>query len=397
MTRIINHSKLDEILNWANNYQDDQLFVGISSFNIEKIIKVKNCLIIQNSVIDVYISELEYFSKSFTEEYATNDNNCFKDDEERFKRLKTCYYFVRDFVLSCCPRSPYSAYNYKHEHVKYNDTAHSYICTDGEYQLDCFGKESYPKPVQELCEEFDKLFNKIRYADDLCQSVIEAEKRIRSNPIICKELYNEAYEEEADICFDAVKMLNKCDVKFEKDKFEEAKDQGITGDEIYPSLYHKLNKREFHTHVLIKELEIARSQGLQDEEKVLFPNMLLEQVLEKRFVAQNFHKVAYANRGITLASECIAFLIGWYGTNEGKIKLCYDYIKNNYSGELDFPSYKAVSRMYKSKLGRGNRSARDKYGVFSAKFDALKKQYNPLGKVKRTSTPLSSYDFMGLS
>lgn len=390
MARIPEHFKLEQMYEWASNYHEDQLFIGLSCLKPKSIKIITNELAQKNAAIDSYITILESFSRDFPLEYATNDNNCFKDDKEKFKHLRGAFKFLNDFILRCCPRSPYSAYDYKNNHITYSNPDHSYVCSGNAYQLDLYGRESFPEPVRQLCAEFECFFGLMARADELCQNVIQQEERIRNNPLWSFSLYNEAYEEEADICMDTVKTLKECkDVEL-VDKFEEARKAGVLDDKIYSYLYHALNKREFHNHVISSELGKARALGLQDEEKILFKDMSIELILQRRYVAQNFDKIATTSRGNTLSSECIAFLIEWNGVAEGKARLYLKYFKNNYQGSHIVPTYSAVSYALKNKLGRGSSMYRKAYEDFASKLDGMLLQFSSYEKKKMAQASVLS-------
>lgn len=390
MTRLPEHSKIEQMHEWANNYHEDQLFIGLTCLKPNSIKIITNELAQKKAEIDSYISILESFSRDFPLEYATNDNNCFKNDKEKFKHLRGAFNFLKDFILRCCPRSPYSAYDYNHKHITYNNVDHSYVCSGNAYQLDLYGRESFPEPIRQLCAEFECLFGLMTRADELCQNVIQQEERIRKNPLWSFSLYNEAYVEEADISLDTVKTLKECkDVEL-IDKFEEARKAGVVEEKIYSYLYHALNKREFHNHVISNELRKARACGLQDEEKVLFKEMPIEQILQRRYVAQNFDKVAYTSRRNTLSADCIAFLMGWNGVAEGKASLYLKYFKNNYQGSHIVPSYAAVSKALKEKLGRGSGMYRQAYEDFASKLNAMLSQFSSYEKKKAAQATILS-------
>ena len=100
----------------------------------------------------------------------------------------------------------------------------------------------------------------------------------------------------------------------------------------------------------------------------------------------NFDKVAYCSRENTLASECIAFFIEWNGILEGKAKLCYDYFQKNYQGTYEIPSYTAVSKALKQKVGTGGSAHMESYDDFASKLNALMDKFTPVEKRKMAQT-----------
>lgn len=386
MTRIPEHSKLDSLIEWVNNYREDQLFIGLSCLKWKKIEIVASHLSKVNSDLRIYIMTLECYSQDFPEDYATNDNDCFKNDKERFKKFRSSYNLLVDFIRRCCPSSPRLAYDYRGNHVTYSDVEHSYFCSSSATQLDLFGRESFPKEIQVICCEFEKFFGLIGRADEICKNVIQAEDTIRHNPSLCETLYNDAYEAEAETCMDSIKSLKKCENLDLIDKFEEARKSGIPEENIYVSLYHMLNKREFHNHVVSNELRLARLTGLQDEEEVLYRGMSMEYILQRRYLIRDFDKVAYASRGNILAAECIAFLIEWNAVEEGGAKFFYDYFAKNYQGKYKVPSYQAVNSAFNKKLRTCNKEGKAAYDEFTQKIERQLTQIVPISKRKLPQT-----------
>ena len=382
MPKIPEHSKLDSLIEWANNYREDQLFIGLSCLKRSTIEIVREQLSKVNSDLNAYIIQLECYSHDFAEDYATNDNDCFKNDKERFKKFRASYKFLNDFILRCCPASPRLAYDYSGRHITYSDEGHSFFCNNTATQLDLFGRQSYPVDIQSLCCEFEKFFNLIEKGDEICKRVIQTEDCIRKNPLWCELLYNDAYNEESENCMDSINSLKNCKNLDLADKFEEARKSGVPEDKLYVFLYHMLTKREFHNHVVSNELRIARLIGLQNEEEILYRGKPLEYILSRRYLIYDFDKVAYVSRGDTLASECIAFLIEWNAVEEGKAKLFYDYFVKNYQGKYQIPTYQAVNKALANKLGAGNKEGRTIYNEFAEKLNNQIAQTTTISKRK---------------
>ena len=118
--------------------------------------------------------------------------------------------------------------------------------------------------------------------------------------------------------------------------------------------------------------------------------MPIEQILLRRYVAQNFDKIATTSRGNTLSSECIAFLIEWNGVAEGKASLYLKYFKNNYQGSHTVPSYAAVSKALKDKLGRGSKMYREAYEDFASKLDGMLLQFSSYEKKRMAQASVLS-------
>lgn len=367
--RIPDHQKLEQLSEWAANYQEAQLLAGLTC--VKKKITIGNLTDEIHKVIaevSIYYRMLDTYSINYCYEYATDDNDCFSSDKERFANLRSSYNALRNVVLSLCPRSPRMAYNYLGERVTYSNPEHSYFCNSTATQLDMYGRESFPDDVQQLCQAFDKLFTLLQESEKLCINVQQDVEQIRMTPRLCWQIYNECYDVDVQRSSDIIKLLPREGIQDLHDRFQEERDKGVPEEELIPLLYHRLTTKEYHNHTICNELKKARLQGLQDEEALLFSEMTPNRVIQIRHLIKDFDKVGYKKRGNTLASECVAFLAEWLQIGEQQARLFYQYFKKNYSGGYSVPTYQAMMKTYNEKLGKGNKKGREGYEAFVKKI-----------------------------
>lgn len=368
MNKVLVHEKLDQLNNWVNNYREDQLFMGLTCVN--RIVIPRITIDINRCIGDLlnYVMDLEnVLDCGYLYEYATDDNDCFSGDRIRFDKVKNSFQLLNDTILRFCPNSPRMAYNYLGEHVTYSNYEHSYFCNTTATQLDLYGRESYPEDVQQLCEAFDKFFSTLQRGFNLCDTVMQNVESIRTNKELSKRIYMDAYKEEVAHSLDIIASCLSIKGFSLLDRFEEERKKGVTEDELISQLYHAIDKKEFRNHTISNELRKARSQGLQDEETILFSNTSVKDVFHLRKLIVFFDKIAYKKRGNKLASECIAFLIEWLQIGEGKSRMFYFYFKKNYSGTFEIPTYTAVMKAYDNKLGKCNEDGKLAYADFVRK------------------------------
>lgn len=362
------HTKLDQLINWVNNYREEQLYMGLTCVNRIVIPRITNDVNRCIGDLDNYIMDLkDIVDRGYLEEYATDDNDCFIKDSIRFDKLKKSFKLLNNTILSFCPNSPRMAYNYRGEHITYTNYAHSYFCNTTATQLDLYGRESYPEDVQQLCVAFEKFFATLQKGFDLCETVKQKVKAIRDNSELSKKIYMDAYKEEVVHSLDIISSCLSINGFSLLDRFEEERKKGITEDELIAQLYHAMDKKEFRNHTISNELRKARSLGLQDEESILFKNVPVKDVLNLRKLIVYFDNIAYKKRGNILASACIAFLIEWLQIGEGKSRMFYSYFMKNYSGTFKIPTYTAVMKAYNNKLGKFNENGKKAYDDFVQK------------------------------
>lgn len=75
---------------------------------------------------------------------------------------------------------------------------------------------------------------------------------------------------------------------------------------------------------------------------------------------------------------------------EGKASLYLKYFKNNYQGSHTIPSYAAVSKALKDKLGKGSSMYRKAYEDFASKLDGMLLQFSSYEKKKMTQASILS-------
>ena len=108
----LNHEELKEIDRLAVRYRNDQVFMGLSKFNLKQI-RLLVCEIRQQNIcLSKYLIELEDYAGYFLNHYAVDDYLCFQLDRQLFRKIRTSYSFLIKTRYRFRPRSPYRNFNH---------------------------------------------------------------------------------------------------------------------------------------------------------------------------------------------------------------------------------------------------------------------------------------------
>ena len=379
----LNHEELKEINRLAVKYRDDQVFMGLSKFNLKQI-KLLVCEIRQQNVcLSKYLIELEDFAEYFLSHYAVDDFLSFQLDKQLFRKIRASYSFLIKTRFRFRPRSPYRKYNHLGERVTYSTPSYSFLCGIQPVQLDLFGVSSFPQLIQILCNSFSDFFSTLRRCTKLCQDVLKEEETIRKSPVMCKTLYEKDYQEILSQCRDIVKsyetilQLGMVDVL------------GGDKDEDIQRGFHKLTRNQMLAHVLHNEVRKAAECELDEDEQILFADQSVDFVKKMRYIISNLDKVTTKGRGNKMPSLTIAFLFERYRVESKNELAFYNYLKSKYSGNYDIPSYQTVNKA-KNKCYKLNEDEQGMKQDLNDKIDGLLTSYVSSNKGKTSQMPISS-------
>ena len=384
----ITHKELKEISQLAHKYRDDQVFAGLNKFNLKQIRLLSIEVGQQNLRLTKYYIELEELADYYTNHYAVDDGQYFAIDKILFREIRKSFFFLIRTRFRFRPRSPYGRFNYLGEHVVYSNSTYSVLCGSTGVQLDLFGRRSFPELVQILCRNFSEFFSTLKKCTELCQQVLDTEESIRKNPMLCKMLYQQDYQEMLQQCRLVVKAYD------ELLKSDMVDVLGSDTDEAIQNGFHKLTRKQMLAHVLHNEIRKTKQIDLDNDESGLFAHRTADYVRGVRYVLNNLDKMALKGRGNTMSSATIVCLLDKLQIEQGKEKAFYDYLIKKYSGCYEIPSYQAVNKAKNKMLRIENDSEqRD----LSEKFDRLWESYTASSKEKSSRLPIVPNNVYALS
>ena len=387
MEKYISQNELVEIIQLARKYKDDQVFEGLQKFNLKQVKLLTIEIQEQNLKLATCYVNLEDIADFFINHYAVDDRNLFSLDKHLFRVIRKSFSFLVKTRFRFRPRSPYGKHNYRGEHVTYSDSSRSVLCGEN-VQLDLFGKKSFPDSIQNLCHSFTLFFSTLSKCSKLCHDVLDAEEKIRNNPMLCKKLYQQDYQELLQQCRS---IVNSYDLISSSDMVDLL---GSDTDEAIWRGYHKLTRNQMLAHVLHNEIRKAKQIDLDDAESVLFAHRTADYVRGVRYVLNNLDKMAVKVRGNLIPSAIIVFLWDKLQIEQGREKVFYDYLKKKYSGRYGIPSYQAVNKAKNNMLWKEDDSEqRD----LSEKFNRLWESYTASSKEKSSRLPVVPNNVYALS
>ncbi len=369
---------LFKIYDWAIRYQDDQVFMGLNKYNLKRIKLLVTELKEQENNLAKYLIELEELADEFINHYYAFDKDYFSKLKRLLKKIRKSYSFLIRTRLNFRPRSPYRKYNYTGHQVSYSDHSYSFLCNSG-FQYDLFGAKSFPKSIQILCHSFSCFFKTLHNCSSICLEVLKIVEVNRKSPTILKQLYDRDYQEALLAMKAFVNDVSKLNVEFVDFNINPNNNEDLI------KYYHFFNRNGWYAYVFKQELNKTINDDFVTYEKKLLSNHSRDEILMLRYVIDNFDNIAYSNRGNTLASDCIVFLMERYNI-QSEWKKFYDYFTQRYKGKFIIPTYQAFNKVKNNINLLSNNE--DKNRSFSEKLDILLANYSPSSINTNSNSPL---------
>lgn len=326
-----NESALQQIIDALDLFEKERFVAGIQAgrFSKYEIAQTLDMVQLYQKRMNVEGRALAHFSETFIRQFATDNNQCFKNAERYFKKIRSTLCALKKVFQKTCQTSRKQLPAGKENPSVFERSALS----NDVYQLDMYGLESYDEMVQQLYNDLDTLLSTATSILNACQRVIEQEDFVRENTDILRSIYQESCDNLMCSVKEFSNFMNTTKTLPENELIKR-RSKARSKDEFLQKEYHNVNKSEFKTYVWLVAVKQGQSDGLTSEETYLW-HQNHDKVEAVRRVISLFYRLPDINgQEGKLDGQVIVEFIKWCGVEKNKERRLYRYFCDNYRGDL---------------------------------------------------------------
>lgn len=350
----------NQIFNAAREFEELNVLEAIIAckFDIRKIEKTLSLVRIYQTRLNIESMDLVAFSENFIEEYATDNNKCFRITEKLVRRIGTTITGSMKIFRRFCPvrRNIDSAGNIV-------PTLDYSRLTFRQFYGQFFGVEAYITSVQTLLHELSTFFYHLVSILKLCKDMIQKEEEVKENYDRLKAIFEKSCDEVLKSVHDVYNTFG--DIKLISDEeLAKRKKNARPMKEWLSKEYHAHDKQWLKREGYIYRLTSGREYGLDEKASVLWANNpkwgskvrdTIPKLDSLNIPFKHSTKAKEQNKKGTFDAREMVYLIKWSGVssmstdgktviNEANERQFYFYLQEQYHGEYVLPSWQAVCR-----------------------------------------------------
>lgn len=335
----IEHSKegILQIIEVIKKYEkegDVRFLAGIQSRHFSEY-KIQQLICIVRERLNMSRRELLRLSEialTYNKLWATDDNNCFRDADRLFRKirstLKGTKIIYKRFTPIC--RKSVRDKDFRPSVFVKSTLAHA------ECGRDLYGLDSYPDSVSVLYAEMGAYFTNVIAVLIICHQELVKEATISNDAELCLQLLNEQCKCIVDDMKDVIGMLSK--EKAEQNELLKQSKKTGSLKAFAQQGFHKYNIESITRYATSRAVENGAAFGLDDIESLYFVSNP-EKGRKAKEIMTCFDDYAEKGRCNKMDTTAIAEFVCW---TELGIAKGYRYFVSAYKGQYDLPQKKSV-------------------------------------------------------
>ena len=361
-----NDKTLLEIIGALEQFEKDRFIAGIQARHYTKFQMEQTLDMVRSyqARMNMEARALMRFAENFIQQFATDNNKCYKEAERYFNRIRSTLCALKKVFQKTTPRSMAQLPEGAKQPTVFERSALSY----GACVMDMYGLASYDEVVQQLYHELETLMTTATGTLALCHQMIENEAMIREDMELLKSIYQNSCQELLSGMRDYADLMESPQ-QLPETELNKRKAKAHSMDEFLKTEYHNVPKKEFKKFVWLEAIRQGQNNGLTEEEIYLWSNNR-EKVEKVRWAIEHFDVMDVEGQQGKLESKTLVFFLKWCGVDKKKEKRLYQYFCNTYKGRYQPLVWSAISKERKDHHDRGY-SDRGSAATFQHMLDAL--------------------------
>jgi hypothetical protein len=326
-----------QIIEVIKNYEKDgeaRFLAGIQSRNFTEY-KIQQLICIVRERLNMTRRELLRLSEialTYNKLWATDDNNCFRDSELLFRKIRSTLKGTKILYKRFTPICRKSVPDDRFRPSVFVRSTLAYA----ECGRDLYGLESYPDSVTTLYAEMGAYFTHVVAVLVICHQELAKEAIISKDAELCLELLNEQCKTIVGDMKDVIGMLSK-EAAGQDELLKKSKKTGSLK-AFAQEGFHKYNIESITRYATSRAVESGMAFGLGDVEALYFFDNP-EKGRRAKDVMDHFDLYAEKGRGNKMDTTVIAEFVCWTGLGIAK---GYGYFSSTYKGDYELPQKKSV-------------------------------------------------------
>ena len=338
-----------EIIDMLEQFEKERFIAGLqmrhnSTFQIAQTLDMVRSY---QSRLNIEARALVNFSESFIQQFATDNNKCFKEAQRYFNRIRSTLCALKKVFHVTCQRSMAQLPEGKEQPSVFERSP----LGKGAYMVDMYGLTSYDDAVQQLYHEMETLLTTATATLALCHQMIENEAMIREDMDLLKSIYQNSCQQLMGSVREYADMMEAPE-QLPETELNKRRRQARSMDDFLRTEYHNVAKQEFKKYVWLEAVRQGRNDGLTEEETYLWPNNH-EKVEAVRWAIKNFDMMDVEGQLGKVDSVSMVYFLKWCGVEKAKEKRLYQYFCDTYRGRLQPLVWSSVSKERKEQRERG--------------------------------------------
>lgn len=325
------------ILQVIKNYEKDgevRFIEGIQRRGFTEA-KIQQLICIVRERLNMTRRELLRLSEvaiTYNKLWATDDNNCFRDADVLFRKIRSTLKGTKILYKKFTPICRKSVPNRDFRPSVFVKSTLAYA----ECGRDMYGLDSYPDSVVTLYAEMGAYFANVAAVLLICHQELTKEAMISKDADLCLQLLNEQCKTIVTEMKDVIGMISK-DAASQDELVKKSKKNGSLK-AFAQEGFHKYNIASVTRYATSRAVENGAAFGLDDIESLYFVNNP-EKGRKAKEIMTNFDLYAEKGRGSLMDTTPIAEFVCWTGLGIAK---GYQYFSSTYQGNYDLPQKKSV-------------------------------------------------------
>ena len=318
-----NDRTLLEIIGMLEQFEKDKFIAGLqmrhySQFQIEQTLDMVRSY---QARMNMEIRSLAKFSENFIQEFATDNNKCFKEAHRYFNRIRSTLCALKKVFQMTCQRSMVQLPEGREQPSVFERSP----LGKGAYVADMYGLASYDEAVQQLYHEMETLLTTATATLALCHQMIENEAMIREDAEMLKSIYQNSCQQLMGSVREYADMMEAPE-QLPETELNRRRQKARSMDDFLRAEYHNVAKQEFKKFVWLEAV---------------------------RWAIEHFDMMDVEGQQGKVDSVSMVCFLKWCGVERAKEKRLYRYFCDTYRGRLQPLVWSSVSKERKEQRERG--------------------------------------------